>query len=188
MQKTLLMKEFKLTNQTTKHLSLDILKQVYNEGKERLKDLRDQESATTGRGYTLLGIYITLFVAAIGYLYLHWDEEFAFVFAMILFAIGVGLAIAFMLAVVLPRDHMPIGRTPSDYHLPHWAATLDGKAYKNEEKLMALLTQEINELEKSIKEQAEYNQVRTEKFKYSIISCIIGVLASMFFFIVLTVL
>ena len=116
MQKALLLKEFKLTNQTTKHLSLDILKQVYNEGKERLKDLRDQESATTGRGYTLLGIYITLFVAAIGYLYLHWDEEFAFVFAMILFAIGVGLAIAFMLAVVLPRDHMPIGRTPSDYH------------------------------------------------------------------------
>lgn len=184
----MIMEEFKLSNQTAKHLSPDILKQVHSEGKERLKDLRDQESATTGRGYTLLGFYITLFIATIGYLYLHWDEDFAFVFSMLLFATGVGFAIAFMLAVVLPRDHMPIGRTPSDYHLPQWASTLSGKDYKDEAKLMVLLTQEINELERAIKEQAAYNRVRTEKFKYSIISCIIGILASMFFFITLTAL
>ena len=182
------MEEFKLTNQTTKHLSLDILKQVYNEGKERLKDLRDQESATTGRGYTLLGIYITLFVAAIGYLYLHWEEEFAFVFSMVLFAIGLGFAIFFMLGVVLPRDHMSIGRTPSDYHLPQWASTLFGKEYKDEAKMIALLTKEINELERAIQEQSGYNRVRTEKFKYPIISCIIGMIASIFFFICLTAL
>ena len=188
MQKALLMKEFKLTNQTTKHLSLDILKQVYNEGKERLKDLRDQESATTGRGYTLLGIYITLFVAAIGYLYLHWDEEFAFVFAMILFAIGIGFSITFMLSVILPRDHMPIGRAPSEYNLPQWAATLEGKNYKDDVKLMSLLTSEIKELERAIQKQAGYNSVRTEKFKYSIISCIVGIIASIFFFVCLTAL
>ena len=182
------MEEFKLTNQTTKHLSLDILKQVYNEGKERLKDLRDQESATTGRGYTLLGIYITLFVATIGYLYLHWEEELSFVFAMILFSVGIGFAIFFMLGVVLPRDHMPIGRTPSDYHLSQWASTLSGKDYKDEAKLMALLTQEINEIERAIQEQAGYNRVRTEKFKYSIISCIVGMIASIFFFVCLTTL
>ena len=182
------MEEFKLTNQTTKHLSLDILKQVYNEVKERLKDLRDQESATTGRGYTLLGIYITLFFAAIGYLYLHWEEEFAFVFSMILFAIGVGFSITFMLMVILPRDHMPIGRTPSEYHLPQWAATLEGKDYEDDAKLMALLTEEIKQLERAIQEQAGYNRVRTEKFKYSIISCIIGMIASIFFFICLTAL
>lgn len=180
------MEEFKLTIETARHLSPDILKQVHSEGKERLKDLRDQESATTGRGYTLLGFYITLFIASIGYLYLHWDEDFAFIFSMLLFAIGVGFAIAFLLVVVLPRDHMPIGRAPSDYHLPEWTATLNGKEFKDEAKLMALLTQEINELERAIKKQAAYNRVRTVMFKFSIISCIIGILASMFFFIALT--
>ena len=187
-EKKQIMEEFKLTNQTAKHLSPDILKQVHSEGKERLKDLRDQESATTGRGYTLLGIYISLFIATIGFLYLHWKEDLAFVFSMILFAVGIGFAIFFMLGVVLPRDHMPIGRAPSDYHLPEWTATLNDKKFKDEAKLMALLTNEINEIERAIKEQAAYNRVRTLKFKNSIISCIIGILASMFFFIALTAL
>lgn len=187
-KRSMIMEEFKLSNQTAKHLSPDILKQIHSEGKERLKDLRDQESATTGRGYTLLGIYITLFIATVGYLYLHWDEDFAFVFSMLLFAIGVFFGIAFMLAVVLPRDHMPIGRAPSDYHLSEWAATLNGKEFKDEAKLMALLTNEINELERAIQEQAAYNRVRTVKFKYSIISCIIGILASILFFFFLTAL
>ena len=64
----MIMEEFILTIEPARHLSPDILKQVHSEGKERLKDLRDQESATTGRGYTLLGFYITLFIASIGYL------------------------------------------------------------------------------------------------------------------------
>lgn len=179
------MDDFKLNTAAIKQLSPEILQLVYNEAKERLSDLRVQESATTERAYKLLALFITLATATIGYLYLHWQPMEAPIIALMLFGIGLLFAIGFMLAVIRPRYYMPKGRKPSDYHLAEWAETMNGKELRDEGKMMVLLAKELTLLEQSIQTQTHYNRKRTLLFTLSLASCILGFIVSAVFFICL---
>ena len=170
--------EFKISDSSLDHLSIDVLQLYYNSAQKRMEDYHKQANDTTDRAYKLISVYLGVLTLLCGYLYVNWEITKP-IMAILALAIGLGIATGIVLRILLPRTYIPLGRSPKELQPESYAQYFSQfNDYTDEKKLKHILKDELKTLQDSIDNQATKNKGRTFLFTLSFIFAISGIIAS----------
>lgn len=172
---------YRITDESMLNLSLEVLKFYYDNALKRLSDFHQQAKDTTERGYKLIAIYVSLLTLECAYLYTNWQTNAACM-AILAMLIGTVLATGCMLAVILPRLYIPLGRDLTELQ-PNEYANSFGDSTKKEMQQKCILRDELGIMQGSINIQEKLNARRTRLFSLSLIAILIGVISSAIVFL-----
>ena len=169
---------FRIRSNSIEHLSTDILKLYYESAQKRMGDYHKQANDTTDRSYKLITVYIGILTLLCGYLYVNWAITPS-IMAIFALAIGIALATAFILVIILPRLYVPLGRSPKELqpevYAQYFAQSTD---LPDEKRLKLILKDELEMLQGCIDVQERKNKNRTFLFTLSLLSALCGISAS----------
>lgn len=169
---------FRISSNSIEHLSTDILKLYYESAQKRMGDYHKQANDTTDRAYKLITVYIGILTLLCGYLYVNWAITPS-IMAIFALAIGIALATAFILVIILPRLYVPLGRSPKELqpevYAQYFAQSTD---LPDEKRLKLILKDELEMLQGCIDVQERKNKNRTFLFTLSLLSALCGIIAS----------
>ena len=169
---------FRIRSNSIEHLSTDILKLYYESAQKRMGDYHKQANDTTDRAYKLITVYIGILTLLCGYLYVNWAITPS-IMAIFALAIGIVLATAFILVIILPRLYVPLGRSPKELqpevYAQYFAQSTD---LPDEKRLKLILKDELEMLQGCIDVQERKNKNRTFLFTLSLLSALCGIIAS----------
>ena len=158
--------------------SIYILKLYYESAQKRMGDYHKQANDTTDRAYKLITVYIGILTLLCGYLYVNWAITPS-IMAIFALAIGIALATAFILVIILPRLYVPLGRSPKELqpevYAQYFAQSTD---LPDEKRLKLILKDELEMLQGCIDVQERKNKNRTFLFTLSLLSALCGIIAS----------
>lgn len=170
--------DFTISTNSLKYLSTDILKLYYENAQKRMADYHQQANDTTDRAYKLIAVYLGVFTILCSYLYVNWQIT-NIIMAILALTIGLGIAIGFILKIILPRTYYPLGRSPKELQPETYAKYFEqSDCSEDESKLKHILRDELGVLQEAIDAQAIKNNRRTFLFTLSFISAICGIIAS----------
>ncbi len=180
---------YKVNDDAVFLLSLDVLKLFHENARKRMEDYHKQASETTERAYKIIAIYATLLTLLCAYIFTHPSPLWQMLPVYLLLA-GTAISTALMLAVIHPRNYMPLGRKlgesqPNEY-AQCFAVENGGKESVDDDMQMRLiLRDELNMLERAIHWQEKTNIRRVSLFGAALKAIFAGILAALLSHVIL---
>ena len=171
-------RNYPLTSETIEHLPMETLVYMLDAVKERLADLRSQESKTTDRAYLVLSFYSTLLVAQCAWFYTHISLTPGCMALAVLLA-GTILSAIIMYQVIKPRDYIPLGRDLMELHPNRYASYFKEKAFDSYQARKSYIQSELSAINQGALLQEAFNTKRVTLFDRSLKAFLAGIVLSL---------
>lgn len=176
-------RNYALSTKTTDQLPMETLTYMLDSVKERLADLRSQESKTTDRAYLVLSFYSTLLVAQCAWFYTHISLTPGCMALAVLLA-GTIVSALMMYLVIKPRDYMPLGRDLKELQPNEYASYYKAKAYDSYQARKNYIYVELISINQAALLQEDLNTKRVTLFDRSLKAFLAGIVLSLLTLIV----